>query len=63
MPNIIEAALIFNVLGFLLSVPCIIATTPITMCIFFFFGLPLFAAGFLLYAYSVFVDLRSHGVF
>lgn len=63
MPNVIEAALIVNVLGFVLSLPCIIATTPITMCIFFFFALPLFALGFLLYAYSVFVDLRSHGVF
>ncbi|MBV8137600.1 MAG: hypothetical protein JO121_18530 [Deltaproteobacteria bacterium] len=63
MSNIIEAALIFNLLGFALSIPCIIATTPITMCIFFFLGLPFFAVGFLLYAYSVFVDLRSHGVF
>ena len=62
MPTLIEAALISVGLGFLLAVPCIIETTPITMCLFFFFGVPLFGLGFLLYAYWVLKDLREHGV-
>lgn len=63
MPTLIESALISTGLGFLLAVPCIVETTPITMCLFFFFGVPLFGLGFLLYAYSVFKDLRAHGIF
>lgn len=62
MPTVIEAALISVGLGFLLAVPCIVETTPITMCLFFFLGVPLYGLGFLLYAYSVVKDLRSHGV-
>ncbi|MGC1190096.1 MAG: hypothetical protein WA861_05880 [Candidatus Binatus sp.] len=62
MPSLIGVALITVGLGFLLAVPCIIETTPITMCVFFFFGIPLFGLGFLLYAYSVFKDLRTHGI-
>ncbi|MGB9381227.1 hypothetical protein [Candidatus Binatus sp.] len=62
MPSLIGVALITVGLGFLLAVPCIIETTPITMCLFFFFGIPLFGLGFLLYAYSVFKDLRTHGI-
>jgi len=63
MPTVIEAALISVCLGFLLAIPCIIQTTPITMCVFFFLGVPLFGLGFLLYAYSVLKDLRTHGIF
>ncbi|MGH7923103.1 MAG: hypothetical protein ACREQH_00765 [Candidatus Binatus sp.] len=63
MPSLIESSLIVVSLGFLLAIPCIIHTTPITMCLFFFFGIPLFGVGFLLYAYSVFKDLRAHGIF
>ncbi len=62
MLTLISAALISASLGFLLAVPCIVETTPITMCLFFFFGIPLFALGFLLYVYSVFRDLREHGI-
>lgn len=62
MPSLIGVALITVGLGFLLAVPCIIETTPITMCVFSFFGIPLFGLGFLLYAYSVFKDLRTHGI-
>jgi len=62
MPTLVEAALICSGLGFLLAMPCIIQTTPITMMVFFFFGVPLFGLGFLLYAYWVFKDLREHGV-
>jgi len=63
MPTLVETALICSGLGFLLAIPCIIETTPITMMVFFFIGVPLFALGFLLYAYSVFKDLRVHGIF
>jgi len=62
MPTLIEAALISTGLGFMLAVPCIVETTPITMCLFFFLGVPLFSVGFLLYAYSVIKDLRVHGI-
>lgn len=36
MPSLIGVALITVGLGFLLVVPCIIETTPITMCLFSF---------------------------
>ena len=62
MPTLIEVALIAAGLGFLLALPCAIDTTPITMCVFFFFGIPLSTVGFLLYGYSVFMDLRAHKV-
>ncbi len=62
MSTLVEAALISVGLGFLLALPCIVDTTPITMCLFFFFGIPLFGLGLLLYGYFVFKDLRAHGV-
>jgi len=62
MPTLIEVALISVGLGFFLALPCIIDTTPITMCLFFFSGVPLFGLGLLLYAYAIFKDLRRHGV-
>ncbi len=62
MPTLIETALIAVGLGFLLAAPCIIETTPITMCLFFFFGVPLFALGFLSYVIAVIQDLRRHEV-
>lgn len=62
MPTPIETALITVGLGFLLAVPCIIETTPITMCLFFFFGVPLFALGFLPYVAAVIKDLQRHEV-
>ena len=62
MPSLIKTALITVGLGFLLAVPCIIETTPITMCLFFFFGVPLFALGFLSYLIVVVKDLRRHEV-
>ncbi len=62
MPTLIQTALITVGLGFLLAVPCIIETTPITMCLFFFFGVPLFALGFLSYLIVVIQDLRRHEV-
>ena len=62
MPNLITVALIAVGLGFLLAVPCIVDTTPITMCLFFFLGIPLFALGFLSYVAAVIQDLRRHQV-
>ena len=62
MPNLITVALITVGLGFLLAVPCIVETTPITMCLFFFLGIPLFAIGFLSYVAAVVQDLRRHQV-
>jgi hypothetical protein len=62
MPSLIGLALITVGLGFFLAVPCIIETTPITMCLFFFFGIPLFALGFLSYVIAVIQDLRRHEV-
>ena len=62
MPNLITVALVAVGLGFLLAVPCIVETTPITMCLFFFFGIPLFALGFLSYVVAVLQDLRRHQV-
>jgi hypothetical protein len=62
MTSLVGTAMIFSGLGFLLAIPCLIATTPITMCLFFFFGVPSLGLGFLLYAYSVFRDMRTHGI-
>lgn len=62
MPSIIEVALICTGLGFLLALPCIVDTTPITMVLFFFVGVPFLGLGFLLYAYALLSDLRAHGV-
>ena len=62
MPNLITVALLTVGLGFLLAVPCIVETTPITMCLFFFLGIPLFAIGFLSYIAAVVQDLRRHEV-
>jgi hypothetical protein len=42
----VDGGLITVGLGFFPAVPCIIETTPITMCLFFFFGIPLFGLGF-----------------
>lgn len=63
MPRLIEIALVLSGIGYMLTVPCLVDTTPITMTIFFAFGIPFFAAGFLLYAYDVLRDLRRHKVF
>jgi hypothetical protein len=62
MPNLITVALVAVGLGFLLAVPCIVETTPITMCLFFFLSIPLFALGFLSYVAAVVQDLRRHQV-
>jgi hypothetical protein len=62
MTRLIGWALAANALGFLLAIPCLLDTTPITMVVFFLVSLPLFAIGFLLYLSAVVGDLRSHKV-
>jgi len=62
MSKLIQWALIANALGFLLAIPCLLDTTPITMVVFFLVSLPLFGIGFLLYLAAVVRDLRSHQV-
>jgi len=58
----VQWALAANALGFLLAIPCLLDTTPITMVVFFLVSLPLFGLGFLLYGTAVVRDLRSHKV-
>jgi hypothetical protein len=58
----IEIAFFLTGLGLLATIPCLVNTTPITMTMFFFLGIPLFMGGFIVYLYAVIRDLRSHGV-
>jgi len=62
MGKLIEWALVATALGFLLAIPCLLVTTPITMVLFFLVSLPLFGIGLLLYLAAVVRDLRSHKV-
>jgi hypothetical protein len=62
LPKLVEWALIASALGFALSIPCLVNTTPITMVLFFFVSVPMLGLGFLLYLIAVVRDLRSHGV-
>jgi hypothetical protein len=62
MPKLVDLALIVDALALLLSVPCILHATPLTMVLFFFSSLPLFGLGFLLYMVAVIRDLRLHRV-
>jgi hypothetical protein len=62
MPKLVERALIASALGFVLSIPCLLHTTPLTMVLFFFVSVPLLGLGFLLYLIAVVRDLRSHDV-
>lgn len=41
----LKAALACSAFGTLLSFVCLFKTTPVTMSLFFFFGIPAFAAG------------------
>ena len=44
------------------AVPCLIQTTPVTMSLFFFVGLPVLALGMFFYLRSLFEFLKSHWV-
>lgn len=44
------------------AIPCLIKTTPVTMSLFFFVGLPVFAIGILFYLRSLLDFLKSHWV-
>ena len=62
MSKLISWTLAANALRFLLAIPCLLETTPITMVLFFLVSLPLFGLGLLLYLAAVVRDLRSHQV-
>jgi hypothetical protein len=62
MPKGIQIALFLNGLGLLATIPCLLETTPLSMTAFFMLGIPLFAAGFLLYVVAVIRDLRQNNV-
>ena len=62
MSKLIQWALVASTLGFLLAIPCLLETTPITMLVFFLVSLPLFGIGLLLYLAAVVRDLRTHKV-
>jgi len=44
------------------AIPCLIKTTPVTMSVFFFLGLPVLALGMFFYLSSLFQFLKSHWV-
>jgi hypothetical protein len=44
------------------AIPCLVKTTPVTMSLFFFVGLPVLGLGMFFYMRSLFEFLRSHWV-
>lgn len=62
MPRTILLALLAAAVGTALAVLCFATTTPATMTLFFFVGIPAYLAGMGLYAWAVIRDLKSHGV-
>lgn len=44
------------------AIPCLIRTTPVTMSLFFFVGLPVFGLGMIFYLRSLIAFLKSHWV-
>lgn len=44
------------------AIPCLIRTTPVTMSLFFFVGLPVLGLGMTFYLRSLFEFLKSHWV-
>ncbi|PIR19529.1 MAG: hypothetical protein COV48_01510 [Elusimicrobia bacterium CG11_big_fil_rev_8_21_14_0_20_64_6] len=44
------------------AIPCLIRTTPVTMSLFFFAGLPALALGMFFYLTSLFQFIKSHWV-
>jgi hypothetical protein len=44
------------------AIPCLIKTTPMTMSVFFFLGLPVLALGMFFYMSSLFQFVKSHWV-
>ena len=62
MKRKILTALAPTLLGTAASVACLVKTTPLTMTLFFFIGLPGFAIGFVLWAMMVLKDLKEHKV-
>lgn len=44
------------------AIPCLIKTTPVTMSVFFFVGLPVLGLGVLFYLRSLLEFLKSHWI-
>jgi hypothetical protein len=44
------------------AIPCLVKTTPVTMSLFFFVGLPVLGLGIFFYMRSLFEFLKSHWV-
>jgi hypothetical protein len=44
------------------AIPCLIKTTPVTMSLFFFAGLPVLGLGIMFYLRSLLEFLKSHWV-
>ncbi|MBI2384797.1 MAG: hypothetical protein HYV14_02165 [Elusimicrobia bacterium] len=44
------------------AVPCLVKTTPVTMSLFFFAGIPVLILGMFFYASSLIQFLKSHWV-
>ena len=44
------------------AIPCLIKTTPVTMSLFFFAGIPVLALGMFFYLRSLIEFLKSHWI-
>jgi hypothetical protein len=44
------------------AIPCLVKTTPVTMSVFFFIGLPVMALGAFFYLSSLLQFVKSHWV-
>lgn len=62
IPWTVRIALMLAALGSVFTVICFLKTTPMTMTLFFFIGIPAYGIGMLLYLWAVIQDLRQHGV-
>jgi len=58
----IRVSLVLSMLGYALTLWCLVATTAISMTLFFSLALPLFGLSALLYIIDVLLDLRQHEV-
>lgn len=60
--TVLRLAIAFTAGGVLFALGLLVRETPYTLAAFMFLGQPLFAAGFLLFAWQVIRDLRRTGV-
>lgn len=62
MNRAIRMAMTLSTTGMLLAILCLIKTTPVTMTVFSFIGVPLFLAGGAVYLSQVFQAFRRSGL-